>query len=146
MSLELFIYTANVLPRVGHAIGFIGGGCIILSGIFGLATYLTIFSDFDDKEEDGRNCRKLVVKYFAVSLIIGLTLLIPSLFIPSEKTLYLMAGTDLATQSGVPQKVVKIINDKLDEFAADPRGQTQKVIKAVKEANQDVNDDSTKDE
>lgn len=75
------------------------------------------------------NSVKPSFKFHATGVFLGLLLIFVANIIPSQKTMYLMAGAwagQAVVQSETADKVLKIVNGKLDEYLND-------VEKSVKE-------------
>lgn len=111
MELALFVYLAGVVGNVG----FLFSLCT-LSGLIGLIVYLIVvwqavdvynrkFSDFKG------SLTKCTLTVFCAAIL--------SSAVPSEKTMYLMLAGYTAqqvVQSDTGDKIVKVINAKLDEY------------------------------
>lgn len=106
MELALFVYLAGV---IGNIQGFIVAVAIILAmALLFMIIHLHI-------EDELVQLKKI---YIVIPLVLGLL----ASTIPSEKTMYLMlAGytTQKVVQSETGDKVVKVINAKLDEYLED---------------------------
>lgn len=103
MSIEWFIYLAGVAESVNFLSYFIGA----FSCVCGPALYCASFTD------DNLKMRQTGKSMF----IIGITLAIVFAFVPSGRTIYMIAGVHYgkeAMQTETAQKVAKLLNDKLD--------------------------------
>lgn len=103
MELALFVYLAGVVGNIG---AFLTVTSIVL---FLAVLFSVIHYSLDEK------LSKLSKWYIVAPFIFGLL----SAMVPSEKTMYLMlAGytTQQVVQSETAEKVVKIVNTKLDEY------------------------------
>lgn len=106
MSPTVILYLIDFLN------GFNCFGAIIITAILILLIVLTIkwLADNDDRiEQPLTPMMKNLIKWF---FILGAL----NILIPSEKTMYMMAGTHYLNKSEIPAKVEKIINDKLDDI------------------------------
>ena len=105
MELALFVYLAGVVGNVGGvfvAIAIISAIIMFICGVYVV----------DDKS---------FMKPFYISLCTLLFSAFTAALLPSEKTMYLMAGaytTQAVAQSTVGQKTVELIEQKLDEELA----------------------------
>ena len=107
MELALFVYLAGVVGNVGGVFVAIA----IISAIIMFICGVSAVCD-DDKS---------FIKPFYISLCTLLFSAFTAALLPSEKTMYLMAGaytTQAVAQSTVGQKTVELIEQKLDEELA----------------------------
>lgn len=119
MELTVFIYLASIVGNLS-ALAFIGA---IVAVIFIIADIIYRFSS------DDKNPGPWFARSNKINLAIAGALLSISLLIPSEKTMYMMAGGYLgqkAIQSETVVKVMKIIEIKLDEYINDLEKTVQK--------------------
>lgn len=114
MELALFVYLAGIVGTLGRFLVVTLG-----IGIFGVLVFLLVawyqvdccgrkFSEFY------KTLRNACIGLFCLGIVASL--------IPSEKTMYMMlAGytTQSVVQSETADKVVKVINTKLDEYLAE---------------------------
>ena len=107
MSIELLIYVADLANRV-PAIIVIASitivGALIVAGVNMAETY-------DDNSKTIDYCKK-VGRISAIVMVI-------CFFIPSQKTIYMIAGTSIGrevVQSDIAIKVKKIIESKLNDY------------------------------
>lgn len=109
MNITLFIYLANVLPALGQALTILGLVGALVAGFF----FMPLFDEGEPKHwAVWRKCVTGVVAVFAVAVLI-----------PSERTMYLMAGASVVQKAiespemqTINSKVLAIINSKLDEY------------------------------
>ena len=105
MSIELFLYLADVIPNVA-ALGFF----VALFG--GIASVVGVVAGTVEADKE---IRSLGIK----GLIACGVLAIFVALVPSKQTMYMMAGATVAKQalnSSIGQKVQQAIEDQLDEF------------------------------
>ena len=110
MSIEWFIYLASISCGVKVLFGVLGIGGTLVGGLT-WCVGVTAESTVPD----------VVTRYSGRLVIICLFLGITSALIPTERTLYMMAGAHYgmeALQSETAQKVAKLLNGKLDEELA----------------------------
>jgi hypothetical protein len=107
MSIELLIYVADLANRV-PAIIVIASitivGALIVAGVNMAETY-------DDNSKTIDYCKK-VGRISAIIVVV-------CFFIPSQKTIYMVAGTSIGrdiVQSDIAIKVKKIIESKLNDY------------------------------
>lgn len=90
-SLSVLIYFAGVAPAISEAIG----GILVVGGIALVIWWVVIFAHNDGcftSEEWSYSC----VKRASIGYAIALCVLLPlRAFIPSEKTLYMIAGSEI---------------------------------------------------
>lgn len=106
MELALFVYLAGVVGKVG-------GVFVIIAIISAIITFVCGFIAVD--------VDKSFMKPFYISLCACVFAALIAALLPSEKTMYLMAGaytTQAVAQSTVGQKTVELIEQKLDEELA----------------------------
>lgn len=120
MELALFVYFAGIVSKLSTMLVITS-----LIGLAGIVIYLIvvggILSSYTNRGPDKKtfsdyfpNLRKLIIGVFCLGVVTAM--------IPSEKTMYLMlAGytTQQVVQSETGDKVVKVINAKLDEYLED---------------------------
>lgn len=110
MSAELFIYLAYVIDSIGHVLFLARCISFLIAIFFGL---VGLNLDPNDKEH-----QKFIAIGKKYAVITGILMLINS-FLPTERTLYMIAGAHLgkeAIQSETAQKIQKIIDGKLDAY------------------------------
>lgn len=113
MELALFVYLASFVNRLGILFS-----TTTIIGSIGIVAYLLFISFYVSIENKPFN---LFYKTLRNSCIAVFCLGFFTITIPSEKTMYMMAGayaTQSVVQSETMQKVVDIINLKLDEELA----------------------------
>jgi len=106
MELALFVYLAGVVGNVGGVFVAIAIISAVIAFICGAVAI---------------NADKSFIKPFYISLCVLLFSAFTAALLPSEKTMYLMAGaytTQAVAQSTVGQKTVELIEQKLDEELA----------------------------
>jgi hypothetical protein len=112
MSLELFLYLVSVLYNVSGlcAILFVIG--IISMVIYG-CIYIFNFDEFYGEDEiKFKNNTVKVIKTISVAMAI----MVPfSVLIPSKKTMYAIGFSHYAKQTQIPQKLLDLLNQKLDD-------------------------------
>jgi hypothetical protein len=102
MNAALFFYFAEMLNNIGILLGIIGIGGIIL---FGMAT-IVVFANYD--RYHGKDWAWIIP---SICLVI-------TCFIPSSKTMYIMAGailTEKAIDTKVGQQIIDLLELKLDD-------------------------------
>lgn len=106
MELALFVWLASIVGGVANLLGFMS---IVLTGVIIMALAHSFI------EEKPFKLRSWVVPVLVVCGLI-------SVLLPSQKTMYLMAGVwagQAVVQSETADKVLKIVNGKLDEYLND---------------------------
>lgn len=107
MSLVTALYMIDLISRVNI-------GLRILTFLVGLILFICFIAYFHIEKEDFKV--KLAKKLAKKLVIAFLCLVIAIFFIPSERTVYLMASSHYMTQTGIPEKVLKVLNEKLDKI------------------------------
>jgi thiol:disulfide interchange protein len=105
-----------------YLISVIGNIYCILSLIFILACFATIFCLMEFLMERDDSSKRWLKKMSLFLAIIGL---ISSLF-PGQKSMYLMASTHYLNKTDVPSKVLKALNGKLDKMIEEQKEEKQK--------------------
>ena len=133
MELALFVYIAGVIGQIVALIGNIAAFATAFGVIILTLTGAAIPFLYDtDMCKEGTRAKVLVWAKRAllfVCLPVALLTSCTKAILPSEKTLYLMGGayaTQAVVQSETADKVLKIVNSKLDEYL-------EEVEKSVKE-------------
>jgi len=101
MNAALFFYFAEMLNNIGVLLSIIGVGGILLFGIMTLAILV------NDERYHGKNWGWIIP---SICLVI-------TCFIPSSKTMYMMAGavlTEKAIDTKVGQQIIDLLELKLD--------------------------------
>lgn len=112
MSLELFLYLVSVLDNIGWLFGILFFVGIISLVLFGLVYMDCVDDYYGDKEDNFKDNTEKVVKKILVFMAIITPL---SVFIPSKKTLYAIGLSHYAKQTQIPQKLMDLLNQKLDD-------------------------------
>lgn len=114
MDITLALYLIDVLDTT-KGVAIIG---LVLLTITSVIIGLMAYCDSNTSEDE-----IVIKKAFSSLLKITLLLLIISILIPSQKTMYLMASTEAAKSvlanpevKKIGDKVTSIINEKLDEI------------------------------
>jgi hypothetical protein len=106
MDLLIFLYLVDVLGNISFMLGFVVLLLVLISFFFGLNGYIE--ADKDSKSL----CKKTVL----AAVIISIT----ATLIPSEKTLYMMAGVHVVqevAQTDSGKAAIKIVEMKLQQYA-----------------------------
>jgi heme/copper-type cytochrome/quinol oxidase subunit 2 len=103
MSIELFLYLIDLIASIGIM------SCLLFF-ILIIILIVELIKAFNDDDDEGKfKYSTKLKKYFCILAII-------IMIIPSEKTMYLMLGSNYLKKSDIPQKVELAINKKLDEY------------------------------
>ena len=108
MSIELVLYIIDILKNIST----ISGLLMVTSGLILLSILIILMLVIENDEESEKKLKKISRKMFVI-FIISTPICI---FIPSEKTLYMMVGSKYLKESGIPKKVHELINQKLDKL------------------------------
>lgn len=116
MELALFVYVAGIVGQLSSALGFV---CFAVLLIVGVATFLWLPVMGEDYSKEYKKLyKKIVTTCLPIFILCGAM----NTLLPNEKTLYMMAagyGTQAVVQSETADKVLKIVNGKLDEYLAE---------------------------
>lgn len=119
MSAATWIYLINLLDNLN---GFFVFLCalttiiFILSGIFALTKYNDLDYGFQSEKDASHEEFLKALKFLKLSLLFTVVFWFMTIFIPSEKSMYLMVGTSYLEKSNIPNKVEQVINKKLDYY------------------------------
>ena len=105
MSIEWFIYLADISCGVKSLLSVVSVGGVAIGG--------TGWIIMGAEENVPEHLSKLPVKAITTGLLLGAI----AVFIPSQRSIYMMAGAHYgmeALQSETAQKVAKLLNGKLD--------------------------------
>lgn len=124
MELALFVYVVSVLPKIGGLLN------LIICVLFVYCGTKTVIALFDCNEYDKKyrpdvyeKCVEVLkFKWLKLPATVMICLGILSSLIPSERTMYTALAAYAAqsvVQSSTADKVVTLINSKLDEYIKD---------------------------
>lgn len=124
MELALFVYVVSVLPKIGGVLNLI---ICVLTIYCGIKTVIAFFNagEYERKYEPHtyeKNTEILKFKWLKIPATVMICLGILSSLIPSERTMYTALAAYAAqsvVQSSTADKVVTLINSKLDEYIKD---------------------------
>lgn len=117
MNIEKVLYFIGVVSNFSVFAKILFGTLIIMT-ILSIVSYAVTFSD-DSKEHI---IIKRITKYFIITLIVFGFI---GSFIPTEKTMYMMLASNVAKKSEIPEKVLKAIEMKLDEYIDDVKNKSK---------------------
>ena len=113
MSIELFIYLAEVIPNLSNAFTAIGLVMLVASVFIGCC--------WEEASNYQQEAAKIWKKTFFSSLFVALFTGLFAVLCPSKQTMYLMAGASVAKDainSSTGQKVKQLIDKELDKLIA----------------------------
>lgn len=116
METAMFIWLAS---NIGHLSAWLSGVAIVIFFANGGVWFAYGLYSIDANKEDSSKFRKFNLRAVKWTIPFALFLTLVTALLPSEKTLYLMAGGyfgQQVVQSEQVGKVVKIIDIKLDEY------------------------------
>lgn len=102
MELSLFIYLADIIPSFGNLFAALSFVSVLCSFVLHLAWLHEVFD-----------------KYYKSWVVVPLVLATVACIIPSQRTMYKMAGayfTQEVVLSDTAGKVKKLLDSKLDEY------------------------------
>lgn len=130
MDLALLVYAISLLQPVNSALSFVGwSSCfLVVAGLF-----ISLISQGDREGEAIWAFVKPKIKWFVALFVVAGTL---QVFIPKEKTAYMMVGAYTAQKIAqdpkveqVGAKVMTILNQKLDSYVDEGIEQAEKAAK-----------------
>ncbi len=117
MSIALLIYFAGMFGSIGTVCIFIIIFSCIAMIIFGIMLIVTGYcnnkEDLEYMTAKGNFNKSLAVLIIASAIVC---------IVPSEKTVYMMLGANIAGKTEIPQKLVDVIDLKLTEILNESKG------------------------
>ena len=116
-DLSLIIYLISVISKLGGALEFLILGIMAAGAVLALPCIIMYADEYDDDEKKKRFF--LIVDAYKKAGITLCCLFLVNSFLPSERTMYLMAASELGEEiinTEEFDKVKTIINKKLDEY------------------------------
>jgi hypothetical protein len=108
MSIEMMFYLASVIVNIGMF--------FTIALFISIVLFIILFIGFIVGEYGGQGgVIKLKQHFFYPVLIFVVSGTFSALF-PSEKTMYMIMATHISKKSEIPEKVLKAIELKLDEY------------------------------
>lgn len=104
MSFNWMLYLAGLLDSLRCILEITFFVCF---GIFLFVLFNLYFIEYKEEEK----CKKIILKVSILGLIFSSLFLT---FIPSKSTVYLMMGNHYLSKSEIPEKVLNVLNKKLD--------------------------------
>lgn len=121
--LSWIIYGADVVGDIGNMIAFFGITISILFVFLVCAISFTsawsMFADYENERELYKKSSLILKKYVFSSLKALIVIAVIAAIIPSAKTLYLIAASEIGEEvliSEEGQKLRQVINERLDEI------------------------------
>lgn len=135
MELALLVWAAEVLPAVAHTILFMGVILLVGLAFLGLFLYLDGAPSYYDKQYNKEEYdRKLTTynnirKAYPKIICTLLAFIMLATLVPSQKTIYMMAGAygaqSIATSESA-KKVIRILETKLDSIITEQEEKLKK--------------------
>jgi hypothetical protein len=111
MSLTLLLYLTEVINNINKVLGFALVLYFISLVIF---TIINTMSRIIGDDEVNNFTMPLIKKWLSKAWMMIILLFI-SLFIPTQKTMYMMLGSSYLSNSNIPNQVSEILNLKLND-------------------------------
>lgn len=127
METLLFIWLAS---NIGNLVGWLGGVVFLLFFANGALWVIFSFYLIEHSGDENNKFKEFNFRTAKWSIPLALFLSLMTTILPSERTLYLMAGGyfgQQVVQSEQVGKVVKIIDIKLDEYLKEAEEKINKV-------------------
>ena len=149
MELALLIYVINMLPSLDDSLSFLISISLLVSIILGLIFIVNI-----DERYESESTKEVQRKYVKVSglwfkrfIIASFIMVGFKVFIPSERTAYMMVagyisqsiaqseqmGKVLSESGKISNKILTIINNKLDTYVDETMNKVEKVVESKTE-------------
>ena len=125
MELALLVWFAGSIDSFTTLLSVVGCGLSIGT----IMVYGIKYSTWWEHEGTTLEGNKPPFKFYVTVTSVGLFILALATILPSQKTVYLMAGaymTQKVVQSETGDKVSKILNSKLDEYVKEIEGRVSK--------------------
>ena len=109
-NLSWFLYAVDLL---GNLQGFFGWAAVLLGIFIPFILCVMINETWDDDK------KPKLWRYLRTSVVSGVIFCLLAIVIPSQKTMYLILGSEVGQkviQSDTGKKVFDVINKKLDEY------------------------------
>lgn len=127
MGLAFWLYAVDFISNIDSVFFFILFSYITLLVIFGLVWLAVDVKEY--QEALYLLIKKIVFKWWVAIIVLFL-----SVFIPNQKTMYMMLGASYLSQSNLPEKVSKILDSKLDNVLEEMNDlRKKKVVLQVKD-------------
>lgn len=126
MEAFIFVWVAGIVDKVVALFSFVGFYIIVLT--FG--TYTIRYFNWADSYREPDVEKKPPFKFHAKLILLGFVFAVVAAILPSERTLYLAGAAWMGqkvVQSETSDKVVKILNSKLDEYLKEAEEKINKV-------------------
>ena len=117
MSIEMVLYLIDVIGNFGNL--------FFICGLLTFASTILFFAFTMSEAPDGRD-KPTFQKLSKYSFFISIVFAFFCLLAPSQKTMYMMLATNTAKKSEIPEKVLKAIEMKLDEYIDEVKDKVKK--------------------
>ncbi len=125
-DLSLIIYLISVISKLGGALEFLIIAIMVAGGLLAIPSLIVYAEEYDDDEKQKKGLLFLDI-YKKTGITLCCLFLVNS-FLPSERTMYLMAASELGEEiinTEEFNKVKTIINKKLDEYLIEETDEQQ---------------------
>jgi|SRR6185503_9549953 len=112
MNLVSWLYLTDILHSFDCFLGI-----VIFTTIVLFCISIVTFINLDNSKED-EQVEQIILKSYKKWWVFALIVIL-DLFIPSQKTMYLMLGSSFLSQSNLPSKVSQVLELKLDDIIKD---------------------------
>ena len=123
MSIELILYLTNICENLNNFVGIITFIFISISVVCLFFGGLDYAQGYDKYEESFFGKTINTIKKYCPWLFVCVALLI---FVPSERTIYLMLGANYFKNSILPPKVEAVLEKKLDDYLSQENNKDKK--------------------
>ena len=113
MELALFVWGASIIGSLATFIGVVGCITATICTVIYSVQYMNFIDKYSERKE------KPSLKFHGTFIVLGVFMMFVSTLLPSQKTMYTMLGAyagQSVVQSETADKVLKIVNGKLDEY------------------------------
>lgn len=125
MEAFIFVWVAGVIGKVVALFSFVG---FVIMGLT-LMTYAIRYFNWADSYREPDIEKKPSFKFHAKIIILGFVFNVVAAILPNERTLYLAGAAWMGqkvVESETSDKVVKILNNKLDEYLKEAEDKLKK--------------------
>lgn len=149
MELALLIYVINMLPSLDDSLSFLISISLLVSIILGLIFLVNLDERYESEtnKEVQRKYVKISGLWFKRFIIASFIMVGFKVFIPSERTAYMMVagyisqsiaqseqmGKVLSESGKISNKILTIINNKLDTYVDETMNKVEKVVESKTE-------------
>jgi len=115
MNISLVFYLISVLHNVNVVLNFFLAALIIFASVFMFLLFLT-YTGGKFEEQTFLSMKDFLNRYIKAYFVVLVSVVFIICLIPSSLTMYSLVGVNYLSDSKIPEKVVKLVNLKIDEY------------------------------